>query len=93
MKPLIVAFCVLFTLGNLSAQPDAWQPSPGHTEVPMWPKEMPDPRPVAGPEFVTTSKSLVAGRPWVAGSEPTMTVYSSKGTNTGVAVAVFPGGG
>jgi len=26
-------------------------------------------------------------------SQPTLTVYSSKGTNTGVAVVVFPGGG
>ena len=26
-------------------------------------------------------------------SEPTMTVYSSKGRNTGAAVVVFPGGG
>ena len=40
--------------------------------------------------------SLVAGRPWVAVenvSEPTMTVYSPNGKNTGAAVVVFPGGG
>ena len=39
---------------------------------------------------------LVAGRPWVQVgnvSRPTMTVYSPKGKNTGVAVVVFPGGG
>lgn len=38
----------------------------------------------------------VAGRPWLEVSnvsEPTMTVYSPKGKNTGVAVVVFPGGG
>ena len=37
-----------------------------------------------------------AGVPWIAVcnvSQPTMTVYSPKGTNTGVAVVVFPGGG
>jgi acetyl esterase/lipase len=42
------------------------------------------------------TNSLVADRPWVAVvnvSQPTMTVYSPKGTNTGVAVVVFPGGG
>ena len=39
---------------------------------------------------------MVAGRPWLAVenvSRPTMTVYSPKGKNTGVAVIVFPGGG
>src|SRR5204863_8948929 len=39
---------------------------------------------------------MVAGRPWVEVgnvSRPTMTVYSPKGKNTGVAVVVFPGGG
>ena len=38
----------------------------------------------------------VAGRPWIyveRVSQPTMTVYSPEGTNTGVAVVVFPGGG
>ena len=41
-------------------------------------------------------ESPVAGRPWVEVSnvsQPTMTVYSPKGKNTGVAVVVFPGGG
>ena len=52
---------------------------------------------VAGPEDTGTVKdSLVAGRPWVQVenvSRPTMTVYSPKESNTGVAVVVFPGGG
>jgi acetyl esterase/lipase len=41
-------------------------------------------------------KRLVAARPWVyvdRVSQPTMTVYSPKGRNTGAAVVVFPGGG
>jgi acetyl esterase/lipase len=40
--------------------------------------------------------NLIAGKPCVRVdnvSQPTMTVYSPKGTNTGVAVVVFPGGG
>ena len=89
-------FVAVLAWGGLSAQTPAWQPSPGHTQVPIWPKEPPDPQPAAGPEVVTTEKSLVAGRPWVAVervSQPTMTVYSPKGKNTGVAVVVFPGGG
>src|SRR6059036_1674005 len=66
-------------------------------QVPVWPKKPPDAQAVAGPEVVTTRKDpLVAGKPWLAVervSQPTMTVYSPKGKNTGVAVVVFPGGG
>ena len=39
---------------------------------------------------------LVGGKPWVyvdKVSQPTMTVYSPQGRNTGAAVVVFPGGG
>ncbi len=42
------------------------------------------------------SRKLVAGRPWVyvaRVSQPTMTVYSPEGSNTGAAVVVFAGGG
>jgi acetyl esterase/lipase len=41
-------------------------------------------------------EKLVGGRPWVyvdKVSQPTMTVYSPVGRNTGAAVVVFPGGG
>ncbi len=96
MKPLIFALCVVFALGGLSAQTPAWQPSPGHTQVPIWPGAAPDAQPVAGPENTETDTRLVAGRPWVYVnnvSRPTMTVYSPKGKNTGAAVVVFPGGG
>ena len=97
MKPLIFALVVAFGFGGPSTQSPLWQPSPGHTQVPIWPGAVPDAQPVAGREYATTSKeSLVAGRPWVEVgkvSRPTMTVYSPKGTNTGAAVVVFPGGG
>jgi acetyl esterase/lipase len=99
MSPLIFAFCVVFACGDLSAQTPAWQPSPGHTQVPIWPGAVPDAQPVAGPEVFgdgTDNDFLVAGRP-VAGvskvSKPTMTVYAPKEKNTGAAVVVFPGGG
>lgn len=88
---------VLFACGALGAQTPVWQPSRGHTQVPIWPKEPPDAQPVAGPERARTVKeSPIAGRPWLEVSnvsQPTMTVYSPKGKNTGVAVVVFPGGG
>ena len=98
MKPWLSALCVVFAFGGLSAQTPAWQPSPGHTQVPIWPGRVPDPQPVAGPEVAkTTGKEfLVAGRPgvWVSNvSRPAMTVYSPNGKNTGAAVVVFPGGG
>src|ERR1035438_5277211 len=88
---------IVFAFGNLTAQMPAWQPSPGHSQVAIWPGAVPDARPVAGPETVATdSTELVAGKPWVYlgyVSRPTMTVYSPTGKNTGVAVVVFPGGG
>lgn len=104
MKPwnvltfLNFALCVVFAWGGLSAQTFVWQPSPGHTQIPIWPGAAPDAQPVAGPEFavMATGKDAVAGRPWVSVedvSQPTMTVYSPKGKNTGAAVVVFPGGG
>src|SRR5882762_3601186 len=97
MKPLILALCFVFAFDGLSAQTPDWQPSPGHTQVPIWPGAVPDPQPVAGPEVATSDKDwLVAGRPAVGVTNvtrPTMTVYSPKGKNTGAAVVVFPGGG
>jgi acetyl esterase/lipase len=102
MKPLIFilhvgALCVGFAFGSLSAQTPDWQPSPGQTQVPIWPGAAPDARPVGEPESTKTdTKDLVAGRPWVyvnKVSRPTMTVYAPKGTNRGPAVVVFPGGG
>ncbi len=53
-------------------------------------------RDVPKPEHAVVSKNLIAGKTWVAVenvSQPTLTVYSPKGTNRGVAVVVFPGGG
>ena len=97
MKSLIVVVWAVFACGGLRAQADAWQPSPGHTQVLIWPGAAPDAQPVATPESVTAvTKPLVAGRPWrdvENVSRPTMTVYAPKGQNTGAAVVVFPGGG
>jgi acetyl esterase/lipase len=97
MKLLPFALCVAFAFGGRNAQMPAWQPSPGHTQVPIWPETAPDAQLVARPEDTGTVKDpLVAGRPWVQVenvSRPTMTVYSPKESNTGVAVVVFPGGG
>lgn len=94
MKFLIVVFCGAIAFA-LHAQTNVWQPSPGHTQIPIWPGVAPDARPVPGPEYFTNVPTA-SENSWLAVcnvSQPTMTVYSPKGTNTGVAVLVFPGGG
>ncbi len=82
MKPLIFALWVGFAFAGLNAQTPGWQPSQGHTQVPIWPGAAPDPQSVAGPEVIgTDTKELAAGRPWVEVgkvSRPTMTVYSPR---------------
>ncbi|HMG01898.1 MAG TPA: alpha/beta hydrolase [Edaphobacter sp.] len=98
MRLLVVVLWIASACAGLNAQTPAWQPSAGHTQVPIWPGAVPDARPFTGPETMkTTGKdSLVAGRPWTSinnVSRPTMTVYAPKGKNTGAAVVVFPGGG
>ncbi len=96
MKPLIFAICVVSAFGGVRAQTLAWQPSPGHTQVPIWPGAVPDAQPVAGPEITTTNDTLIGGKRVFAVSNvsrPTMTVYSPVGKNTGAAMVVFPGGG
>ena len=97
-----VALTLLLSLTVPCAARPAWQPSPGHSQVPIWPGAVPDARPVEGPEVSGTvvdaggRPKLVAGKPWVyvaQVSQPTMTVYPPSGSNTRAAVVVFPGGG
>jgi acetyl esterase/lipase len=92
----LAALCIAFASRDSSAQA-VWQPSPGHTQIPIWPGAAPDPQPVAGPERMEIDRTfLVAGKP-ITGiqnvTRPTMTVYSPTKKNTGAAVVVFPGGG
>jgi len=97
MKVMVCALVMALT-GLASAVTDAekgvWQPSAGHRQIPIWPGAAPDPLPVSGPEYITNVTT--SARPWLAAcniSQPTMTICSPKGANTGVAVVVFPGGG
>src|SRR5689334_23784164 len=92
---LLAAFGVHIAAA-LGAQTPAWQPSPGHSQIPLWPGAVPNARPVTAPETFATTDKLVAGKPWwyiTNVSRPTLTVYSPAGKNTGAAVVVFPGGG
>ena len=67
MRPLLFAVCVvfMFALSGPGAQTPAWQPSPGHTQMPIWPGVVPDAQPVAWPEYAETSGKdfLPGGRP------------------------------
>jgi len=97
---LAALFFAGLPIGLCSQQP-AWQPSPGHTQVPIWPGAAPDPQPVRGPERTITDPAFrVAGKTVTGISNvtvPTMTVYApaNAGTaaKTGAAIVVFPGGG
>ena len=97
MKSPVFLVSLAFAFGSVSAQTQVWQPSPGHTQVPIWPGAAPHAQPIPRPEIAApVNDHLVAGRPWTYVSNvtrPTMTVYSPKGKNTGAAVVVFPGGG
>jgi len=64
-----------------------WEPSPGHVQIPIWPGKPPDALPARGPEFFSEAEGVNNV------SKPTITVYSPKENNTGVAVVVIPGGG
>jgi acetyl esterase/lipase len=98
-----VVLLLVFSFAAPCAAQTGWQPSQGHTQLPIWPGAVPDAQPVNGPEVSGTvvdgvggSPKLVGGKPWVyvnRVSQPTMTVYSPKGRNTGASVVVFPGGG
>lgn len=97
MKLWTIALCLFVACGSLHAQAMLWQPSPGHTQISIWPGTPPDGKPMPGPERASAdSKALIAGKTMISVtnvSQPTMTVYAAKGKNTGAAVVVFPGGG
>ena len=85
-----LAGCLLLALAGYApaagAEPGIWRPSPGHTQVPIWPGAAPDQPSMPGPE--TTKQGGVTNV-----ARPTMTLYAPKGKNTGAAVVVLPGGG
>ncbi|CAN5400463.1 alpha/beta hydrolase [soil metagenome] len=103
MPKLLTSFLVFLSIVVLAqvaaGQQMAWQPSPGHVQVPLWPSTIPDARPTTKVEHVvrtTEAKEFVAGKPWLYVEDvsiPTLTVYHPQGKNTGVSVMVFPGGG
>ena len=98
MKRWLMASCLLAACAPLHAAAGVWQPADGHAQIALWPGAAPDAKPMPGPEKVWEGDENVPGtsRKSVGVtnvSAPTMTVYAPRGTNTGAAVVVFPGGG
>ncbi|HEV2112463.1 MAG TPA: alpha/beta hydrolase [Gammaproteobacteria bacterium] len=97
MRSFAFVLCLVSASCGLCAQAADWQPSPGHSQVPLWPGKVPDAQAMPGPEYLKTEeKERVAGKPYLyLGNitQPTLTVYSPTGRNTGAAVVVIPGGG
>ena len=56
MKHLLIGICVAFAFEGLTAQTTMWQPSPGHTQVPIWPGAPPDAQPLSRPEIAAPVK-------------------------------------
>jgi acetyl esterase/lipase len=86
-KPMFASLLFVFACSCSQVRADVWQPSSGHEQVPIWPGAAPDPLPDPKPETGDPDGGAFNV------SRPTMTVYPAQGTNTGVAMLVFPGGG
>jgi acetyl esterase/lipase len=97
MKPGIIALLLLLACVSVQASATAWQPAAGHAQIPLWPGVPPETPPMPGPETIHSDpNALIGGKPVTSVtnvSQPTMTVYTPNGQNTGAAVVVFPGGG
>jgi acetyl esterase/lipase len=79
-------------------EPTPWPVPAGHTVLTIWPNGAPGTGNATGPEkdIADPKTAITAGRPlvrWTNVSAPTLTLFTPKGTNTGAAVVVFPGGG
>ena len=95
---LILLAVVVGISATLLAQKPAWEPSPGHTQLPIWPNGAPGAQANPKPEVDTTTAkdNLIAGKPIIRlgnVSTPTLTLYPPEHASTGAAVIVFPGGG
>jgi acetyl esterase/lipase len=95
---LLISAALLAASTCLIAQTPAWPPSSDHLTLPLWPNGAPGAQPAPGPEgnMTTDKDNRPGGKPVIRignVSNPTLTVYTPKGNNTGAAIVVFPGGG
>jgi acetyl esterase/lipase len=95
MRNAVVLFSTLFIfVCCVFAQKPVWEPAAGHITLALWPH--PAANAPAEVDATTAKDPLIAGKPIVRlgnVSNPTITLYSPSGKNTGAAVVVFPGGG
>jgi acetyl esterase/lipase len=90
------ALGLLVLCGRAQPETMVWQPASGHQQIGIWPAAIPNAQPEPGPESVTVSNDLLAGKPVTSVTSvarPTMTIYAPAGKNTRAAVVVIPGGG
>jgi acetyl esterase/lipase len=101
LRSLVSAALTMSTI-SIAAQQTAWQPEPGHTQIPIWPNGAPGAPANAAAELDTTSAkdNLIGGKPLIRlgnVSTPTITLYKpelrSDVKDPRPAVVVFPGGG
>jgi acetyl esterase/lipase len=101
LRSLVSAALTMSTI-SIAAQQTAWQPEPGHTQIPIWPNGAPGAPANAAAEVDTTSAkdNLIGGKPLIRlgnVSTPTITLYKpelrSDVKDPRPAVVVFPGGG
>lgn len=106
MKRFALVFWAAMTTLCVStgAQKPAWEPAPGHINLPLWPNGAPGATANPQPEVDVTkpTDNLIAGRPLIRlgnVSAPTITYYAPHALGGSVppgpvpAVLVFPGGG
>ena len=97
---VLVSHVALATTGSeplQNVQHRPWRPDAPGVEVPLWPKDLAIAQSeYPGPEVFGTANGVIAGKPIQIVehvTRPTMAIYPAKGTNTGAALLVFPGGG
>jgi acetyl esterase/lipase len=83
---LLGALLFALTTAPALAADQVWQPSAGHTQLPIWPGAAPDTPARPGPESLNDGAVTNV-------TTPTLTVYAPQGKSTGAAVIVIPGGG
>src|SRR6476469_9568390 len=100
LKPLALAgaLCTLTRPALLAAQATAWQPAPGHVQLPLWPAVPPDARRATVPaeSAALVEGPLVAGSQWTYvsnASRPTIAGYSPDADMSVGHVLVLRGGG
>jgi acetyl esterase/lipase len=102
-RVVIVSLAALTAASTTARAQTGWQPTAGHTQLPLWPAGAPDARAGVGVEAVhhavdatTGRRKLVGGKPYVYienVTQPTITLYTPTVGPTGAAVIVYPGGG